>query len=128
MVKIINVALNGKSVQARPGTTILNLASEHGISIPTLCFHKDLSPTGACRMCVVEVATSRTLGASCHTPAASNMVIETHSPKVIRARNMIMELMMSSHPDFCLVCDKANICEMRLLSAELGTGLPRVRG
>ena len=127
MADIINVTLNGRSVQARPGTTILDLASENDIIIPTLCFHKNLSPTGACRMCVVEVATSRTLVASCHTPAASNMVIETHSPKVMRTRNMIMELMMSSHPDFCLVCDKANICEMRLLSAELGAGLPRFR-
>ncbi|MDO8473336.1 MAG: 2Fe-2S iron-sulfur cluster-binding protein [Dehalococcoidia bacterium] len=127
MADKIDVTLNGHAVQARPGTTILDLAAENGIVIPTLCFHKDLTPTGACRMCVVEVARSRTLVASCHTPATANMAIETHSPKVLRARKVVLELMMASHPDFCLVCDKANICELRALSAELGAGMPRIR-
>ncbi len=127
MADTIQVTLNGKAIEAQPGTTILDLAAQQDISIPTLCFHKDLSPTGACRMCVVEVAKSRTLVASCHTPVAPNMVIETHSPKVIRARKMAMELMMASHPDFCLICDKANMCEMRALSAELDIGMPRFR-
>lgn len=127
MPETIDVTLNGKTVHARPGATILDTAAENGIVIPTLCFHRDLSPTGACRICLVEVARSRPLVASCHTPVTPNMVIETHSPKVLRARKTILELMMSSHPDFCLVCDKANICELRALSAELGVGMPRFR-
>ncbi|MEW6034208.1 MAG: 2Fe-2S iron-sulfur cluster-binding protein [Chloroflexota bacterium] len=127
MSDAITVTLNGQAIEARPGMTILELATEQGIRIPTLCLHKDLSPTGACRLCVVEVARSRTLVASCHTPVAANMAIETHSPKVIRARKMVLELMLSSHPDFCLVCDKANICELRLLAMEMGVGMPRFR-
>jgi len=107
--------------------TILELATEQGIQIPTLCYHSDLTPTGACRLCVVEVAGSRTLVASCYTPVAANMVIETHSPKVIKTRKMIVELLISSHPDFCLVCDKANVCELRMLAADLGVGMPRFR-
>ncbi|MBI2958342.1 MAG: (2Fe-2S)-binding protein [Chloroflexi bacterium] len=124
---VVDIILNGKAVQAQSGTTILQAAAANGVAIPTLCFHRDLSPTGACRMCVVEVARSRTLVASCHTLVTHGMVIETHSAKVLRARKVIMELMMASHPDFCLVCDKANICEMRALSAELGVGVPRFR-
>jgi NADH dehydrogenase/NADH:ubiquinone oxidoreductase subunit G len=127
MGNAISVTLNGKAVEAKPDTTILELASENGVAIPTMCFHKDLSPTGACRLCVVEVAGSRTLVASCHTPVAPNMVIETHSPKVLKARKMVLELMISSHPDFCLVCDKANICELRLQTAAHCLPMPRFR-
>lgn len=127
MVSSIALTLNGERVEARPGMTILDLAQENRISIPTLCYHCELTPTGACRLCVVEVEGSRTLVASCHTPVAPNMVIETHSPKVIRTRKMLVELLLSSHPDFCLVCDKANVCELRALAADLGVGMPRFR-
>ena len=123
----ITLTLNGKQVEARPNMTILELAQEQGISIPTLCYQPNLTITGACRLCVVEVEGSRTLVASCHTPVAPNMVIETHSPKVIRTRRMIVELLMSTHPDYCLVCDKANLCELRALAADLDVGIPRFR-
>ncbi len=107
--------------------TILELARENGIDIPTLCYHSDLSPIGACRICVVEVEGSRTLVASCHTPIAPGMVIQTHSPKVLETRKAIVELLLASHPDVCLVCDKANICELRKLAAEMDIGLPRFK-
>ena len=79
----INVTINGTEVSGRPGMTILELARENGIDIPTLCYHQNLTPIGACRICVVEVEGSRLLVASCHTPIASNMKIQTHSPKVL---------------------------------------------
>lgn len=127
MVSSITLTLNGERVEAQPSMTILDLAKEKGIPIPTLCYHLELTPTGACRLCVVEVEGSRTLVASCHTPVAPNMVIKTHSPKVIRTRKMIVELLLSTHPDFCLVCDKANVCELRALAADLDIGIPRFR-
>jgi NADH dehydrogenase/NADH:ubiquinone oxidoreductase subunit G len=68
---------------------------------------------------------SRTLVGSCHTPIAEGMVISTHSPKVLAARKMLVELMLASHPDSCLICDKANICELRKIAADLDIGLPR---
>jgi NADH dehydrogenase/NADH:ubiquinone oxidoreductase subunit G len=123
----INVTLNGTVVQARPGMTILELAQENKIDIPTLCYHSKLTPIGACRVCVVEVEGSRTLVASCHTPVTANMVIHTHSPKVVEARKVIVELLLASHPDGCLVCDKANLCELRKIAADLGIGLPRFK-
>jgi NADP-reducing hydrogenase subunit HndD len=92
-----------------------------------LCYHERLTPVGVCRVCVVEVEGSRTLVGSCHTPVTEGMIIHTHSPKVIAARKLIVELLLASHPDSCLVCDKANVCELRKLAAELDIGLPRFR-
>lgn len=127
MEKKTNLTINGKKVSSRPGMTILEVARENGIDIPTLCHIPDLPPIGACRLCVVEVEGSRTLVGSCHTPVAEGMVIQTHSPKVIATRRVLVELMLASHPDVCLVCDKANICELRRIAADLEVGLPRFR-
>ncbi len=123
----VTLTINGSQVTGREGMTILELARENGIEIPTLCYWEGLSPTGACRVCVVEVEGSRTLVASCHTPIAAGMVIYTHSPKVLQARKVIVELLLASHPDVCIVCDKANICELRKIAADLEIGLPRFR-
>jgi NADH dehydrogenase/NADH:ubiquinone oxidoreductase subunit G len=124
MAKLL-VTLNGAQVSGRPGQTILELARENGIEIPTLCHHQDLTPLGVCRLCVVEVEGSRTLVGSCHTPVTEGMVIHTHSPKVLAARKMIVELLLASHCGSCFMCDKANICELRQIAADLEVGLPR---
>lgn len=121
----VTVTLNGNEVSGRQGMTILELAQENGIDIPTLCYIAELPPTGACRICVVEVEGSRTLVASCHTPITQGMVIQTHSPKVMETRRVIMELMLSSHCGFCVLCERANVCELRKVAADLEVGLPR---
>ncbi len=120
----ISLTLNGASVAGREGMTILELAREKGIDIPTLCYRSELPAIGACRVCVVEVEGSRTLVGSCHTPIAPGMVISTHSPKVLQTRRTIVELLLASHCGSCIVCDKANICELRRVAAELEVGLP----
>ena len=123
----ISVTINGWQISGRDGMTILEVAQENGIDIPTLCYHPELTPIGACRICVVEVDGSRTLVGSCHTPITQGMVIYTHSPKVIETRKAIVELLLASHPDSCLVCDKANVCELRQMAADLEIALPRFR-
>ena len=123
----ITLTVNGSQVNGRVGITILEVARENGIEIPTLCYLSELTPVGACRLCVVEVEGSRTLVGSCHTPVTEGMVVYTHSPRVIAARRILVELMMASHPDSCLICDKANICELRKIAADLEIGLPRFR-
>ena len=125
MQEKVKLTINDQPVTGRPGMTILEAAREHGIDIPTLCYIEGLPPIGACRLCVVEVEGSRTLVGSCHTPIVEGMVVQTHSPKVIAARRVLVELMLASHPDSCLVCDKANICELRKIAADLEVGLPR---
>jgi NADH dehydrogenase/NADH:ubiquinone oxidoreductase subunit G len=123
----IALTMNGAPISGREGQTILEVARENGIDIPTLCYIEGLTPIGACRICVVEVEGSRTLVGSCHTPIAEGMVIHTHSPKVLAARRILVELMLASHPDNCLVCDEANRCELRKLAADLNIGLPRFK-
>ncbi|GAH75356.1 unnamed protein product, partial [marine sediment metagenome] len=81
MEKKITLTINGSQVSGREGMTILEVAKENGIDIPTLCYIEGLPPVGACRLCVVEVEGSRTLVGSCHTPITEGMVIYTHSPK-----------------------------------------------
>ena len=121
----ITAIINRRQVQAKEGMTILEVAQENGIDIPTLCHHQDLTPLGACRICVVEVEGSRTLVGSCHTPITGGMVIQTHSDKVLATRKMIIELLLASHCGSCYMCDKANICELRKIAADLEVGLPR---
>lgn len=121
----IIVTINSTQLTGREGMTILELAQENGIDIPTLCYMSELPPAGLCRICVVEVEGSRTLVGSCHTPITQGMVIQTHSPKVLATRKVIVELLLASHAGFCWVCDKANICELRQIAADLDVGLPR---
>jgi len=121
----ITATIDGRQVSAKEGMTILEAAQANGIGIPTLCHHEDLSPLGACRICVVEVEGSRTLVGSCHTPITEGMVIQTHSDKVLATRRMILELLLASHCGSCYMCDKANICELRQIAADLEVGLPR---
>jgi len=126
-MKDIVITINGSKLSGREGMTILEVARENGIDIPTLCYSPELIPIGACRICVVEVEGSKTLVGSCHTPVTQEMVIYTHSPKVLEARKAIVELLLASHPDNCLVCDKANRCELRKIAADLEVGLPRFK-
>ena len=123
----VTVTINGSQVSGHERMTILELAREKGIDIPTLCYLSNLPPIGACRLCVVEVEGSRTLLASCHTPITEGMVVNTHSARVLETRRVLLELLLASHPEVCLVCDKANICELRRIAADMDVGLPRFR-
>jgi len=115
----ISLTINGARVDGRAGTTILDLARENNIAIPTLCHHPLLTPSGSCRVCVVEDENSGRLIASCITPIAPGMAIKTDSPTVISARRTFVELLLAGHPDSCLVCDKGNRCELRKLASDL---------
>ena len=124
----VTITINGSQYTGSEGMTILEVAQENGIDIPTLCYSPELTPIGACRICAVEVEGSRTLVGSCHTPITQDMVIYTHSPKVLETREVIVELLLASHADSCLLCDKANLCELRKIAADLEIGLTRFRG
>jgi len=97
------ISINGNEFSYAPGETILDVARKNDIDIPTLCHLKGATPTGACRMCVVEVEGARTLLASCATPASPNMMIETESPKVIETRKMLLQLLLASGNHNCAI-------------------------
>jgi predicted molibdopterin-dependent oxidoreductase YjgC len=97
------LCINGNELAFEPGDTILAVARRYNIEIPTLCHLKGTAPTGACRICVVEVEKARTLLAACATPAAPGMVVQTESPAVVTARKQIIQLMLSSGNHNCAV-------------------------
>src|SRR5512133_250869 len=116
---LFTIHVNNKKIKAEKGETILSALNRNGIIIPTLCRMKDFSPTGACRMCVVEVEGRDRLVTACSQPVEEWMKIRTHSPRVITARKTIVELLLSNHPDNCLYCDRNLSCELQRLSEEL---------
>jgi len=118
----INLTINGKSINCSPGTSILNAAADNGFKIPTLCNHSHLRPDGACRLCLVEEEKSGRIFASCVTPVASDMMIRTHTPDILKYRTDIIRLMIANHPESCIVCNKGNRCELRKIAADLGIG------
>lgn len=119
----VTITLNGREVSGYPGMSILELANESGVEIPTLCHDTHLPPFGACRLCIVEDEPTARLMASCVTPIAAGMVINTNSPRVIQHRKNVIKLMLASHPENCIVCDKGNRCQLRKAASDLGIGL-----
>ena len=122
------IEVNNKRITAEKGETILSALNRNGIIIPTLCRMKEFTPTGACRMCVVEIEGKDRLVTACSQPVEEWMKIHTHSPRVIRARKTIVELLLSNHPDDCLYCDKNLNCELQRLSDQLQVRERRIRG
>ena len=124
----MNIQVNGRTIEAKRGETILAALRRAGIKVPTLCYMENLLPSGACRMCVVEVDGQRNLVPSCAFPVADGMKIQTHSPRVVRARKTIVELLIAGHPDDCLYCVRNGTCQLQELAAELGVRQHRYAG
>lgn len=97
---MINFKINGKEVEAREGWTVLETAREYGIDIPTLCHHPAVEPSGACRLCMVELREGSwsKLVASCIYPVKEGITIHTETPKVHNVRRWIFEMLLASCP------------------------------
>ena len=123
-MEMVTLTINGQTVQAPKNATILEAARSAGIYIPTLCYHPELAPEGACRLCVVEASGARSLVASCVYPVAEGMVVKTNTPKVRAARKMVVELLLANHPKDCLSCQKSGDCEKFALKAAHAKPIP----
>ncbi len=116
---MISLTIDDREVEVADGSTILEAAEAAGVHIPTFCYHKQLMPFGACRMCVVEVEQMKgRLVPSCSTPAANGMVVNTNTPAVRSARKTLLELLLVHHPLDCPVCDKGGECKLQDLVYE----------
>ena len=105
----VKVTINGRKLKAGKGRTLLEVAKESGIEIPTLCYHEALTPIGSCRLCVVEVkqgGRTRT-AAACVTPAADGMVVRTDTKAIREIRKMVITLLLARCPDIKVIKDMA---------------------
>lgn len=112
---MITLIINGRTVEAEEGTSVLEAAERLGIEIPHFCWHPALRPVGSCRLCQVEfTAPGRPrLGISCRTPVAEGMEVETHSEAAVKARAAVLEFLLANHPLDCPICDKAGECPLQ---------------
>jgi NADH dehydrogenase/NADH:ubiquinone oxidoreductase subunit G len=99
---MIQFEADGNVIEAEEGETLLTALRREGVRVPTLCHMEGLPPSGACRLCVVEVDGAPGLVPSCSFPVATGMKVKTRTPRVLEARRMIVELLLSNHPDDCL--------------------------
>lgn len=117
---MVHVTVNGIPVSVNEGETILKAAEKVGINIPTMCYLERVQCLGACRVCLVEVEGSRTLVASCSTPAVEGMKVRTNTKRVREARRTVVEFMLSEHAGNCQICERNKDCELLSLANELG--------
>ncbi|OGH97493.1 MAG: ferredoxin [Candidatus Melainabacteria bacterium GWA2_34_9] len=124
----VNISINGKNIEAKPDWTVLEAARAAGIHIPTLCYYPFISRRGACRLCSVELEGSPNLIASCVYPVREGLKIQTHSPRVLKARKTILELFVANHNYECLVCRRNGDCQLQSLCEEYGISEDKYKG
>ncbi len=119
-MEMINCKINGIAVSVPKGSTILEAARAAGVTIPTLCYLKDINEIGACRICVVEATGARGLVTACVYPVAEGMEVQTNTAKVQQARKTTLELILSTHEKKCLSCVRSGDCELQKMCRDYG--------
>jgi predicted molibdopterin-dependent oxidoreductase YjgC len=107
----VTINIDNQMLEVVKGLTILQAAEQNNIYIPTLCSHKDLTPFGGCRMCIVEVEGMRGFPTACTTPVEQGMIIRTHTAQVQSVRMEILQLILSEHTSSCLICEEKEECK-----------------
>lgn len=125
---MLNITINGRPAEAQPGETILEALNRASVKVPTLCHVEGLAPTGACRLCMVELEANHQLVPACSYPVAEGMAVGTRTPDVLEARRTILELLLSNHPDDCLYCLRNGNCDLQRLAKEHGIDQRLYRG
>jgi bidirectional [NiFe] hydrogenase diaphorase subunit len=119
-VDVKTLTIDGKNVSARSGQTILEVAEENGIKIPTLCHLEGLGDVGACRLCVVQVAGNNKLFPACVTSVFEGMEVVTQSERLQKHRRTLLELLFTERNHICSVCVANGHCELQSLAQEQG--------
>lgn len=114
------LTMDGEMITAQQGQTLLEVAREHGIYIPTLCHMDGLEPMGGCRLCLVELKGSPRPVPACMTEAQDGMVVTTSSDTIVEYRHIIVELLLAERTHTCSVCVENGSCELQTLAARLG--------
>jgi NADH-quinone oxidoreductase subunit G len=122
---MVNIEIDGKKIQARNGSMVIEAADANGIRIPRFCYHKKLSIAANCRMCLVEVERAAKPLPACATPVTEGMKVYTKSPKALIAQKAVMEFLLINHPLDCPICDQGGECELQDVSMGYGGDLSR---
>ncbi|MEI8352439.1 MAG: molybdopterin-dependent oxidoreductase [bacterium] len=120
----MNITMNGRTLEVKTGQTLLQAARQHGIHIPTLCYHAHTGPAGKCRLCLVEVEGMRGLQTSCTVEVKDGLVVKTDSDAIRSARRLVVDLLLASGRHDCLACEKNSDCELQNAAYELGIERP----
>lgn len=127
----IALQIDGRDIEAESGRSLLSIARENGIHIPTLCYHPRTKKSGKCRLCVVEVEKLPGLQPACSLAAVDGMVVRTNTERVIETRKMIVELYLASGSHDCDSCAADRVCELQAAARSLGieqSGFPSSGG
>ena len=122
----VTLTIDGRSITAEKGKTVLQAAIENGIRIPYYCYHPGLGIDGSCRVCIVKIEKMPKLQTSCSTPVADGMVVSTQAPDVVEARAAVFEFLLINHPLDCPVCDKGGECPLQDFSYSYGPNESRM--
>ncbi|RJR42787.1 MAG: 4Fe-4S dicluster domain-containing protein [Desulfobacteraceae bacterium] len=115
----VRIIIDGKELFTAPGATILDVARQNDIRIPTLCHHPDLTPWGGCRLCMVEVDAAPKLAASCVTPVRDGMNVVTSNDRILESRKAVLEFLFAERNHNCMFCPQSGDCELQSLAYEM---------
>lgn len=117
---MITIKIDNKEIKCEKDRFIIDVARENGIEISALCYDPNLSVFGGCRLCIVEVVQNgrKKIQTSCSTRAADNMEIFTKTDEIIKKKRQILQLLLDSHPNDCLTCQKAGDCLLQKYAYE----------
>ena len=118
-METVKINIDGQDVKVQAGKSVLEAALDAGIYIPHLCHHPDLSPIGACRLCIVEIEGVAGITTSCMTPVSDGMTVKTKTEEIDQWRRLAMELILAGHPQDCESCNKYLNCEVQSLKQYL---------
>jgi NADH-quinone oxidoreductase subunit G len=122
---MINIEIDGKTVETPHGSTVMDAANKLGVYIPHFCYHKKLSIAANCRMCLVEVEKAPKPLPACATPVSDGMKVHTHSEMAVKAQQGVMEFLLINHPLDCPICDQGGECQLQDLAVGYGGGASR---
>ena len=125
--KMVTITIDGTKLTVPEGSNVLDCALENGIYIPHLCHHKDLTPLGSCRMCIVETEGETGVKPSCKMKAKEGLVIYTQTDQLKRLRMLALELLLTGHPEDCSTCPKYGKCELQMLIQYIGPKTGRMK-
>jgi formate dehydrogenase alpha subunit len=117
---LVEISIDGRKISAEKGATVMETALANGIDIPRLCYHPELSVSGGCRLCMVQVEGQKYPTPSCGLACADGMVVETHTPELYQIRREIINLYLADHPLHCVTCEKSGKCQLQKYAYELG--------